>query len=371
MQENIKLLIFPVSRYLIDFIKISIKNILLKNKVKNYKVISENDFLVLEVRDYLQVSQWLRNCSGIKRIGISVSTSVQIRDILDMIAYVADRTIYSKNHFKINVFSENPNIISRDIEFIATGLILEKFNVKKLTPFRTHGTDVTNIYCFILKSHCYVIYKFIEGAGGLPLRYIKKKIFCVCYNNYSINSIEKISNYGFIPQILIIYSNRNSLTKYLKDLHHIFLKMENKRISVKLLKIAFSFDNNVSNLNELNLFQSIIPFTDIPDVLIPFSFYTHPLYMVEKIINLCYQNRKIPWLPLMFLDINKDEFVIENNEISNIFQIKNRFSPHPKSKNKKEKFSDRLNLKNIKTVSFIITSSNIRPNYIDNILNSI
>jgi len=191
---------------------------LIKNNIKNYKLISENNFLVLEVKDYLQVSQWLRYCSGIKRIGISVSTSVQIRNILDKIICVADRTIYSKNHFKIKVFSENTNIISRDIEFIATGLILEKLKLKKSRSSPTHENKVTNIHCYISKSHSYIIYKFIEGIGGLPVGYIKRNIFCLCYNNDSIESIEKISNFGFTPQILIIYFNTKNLTRYLKDL---------------------------------------------------------------------------------------------------------------------------------------------------------
>ncbi|MDX1373853.1 MAG: hypothetical protein R3321_15365, partial [Nitrososphaeraceae archaeon] len=175
----------------------------------------------------------------------------------------------------------------------------------------------------------------------------------------------------FTPQILIIYFNTNNLRRYLKDLYHIFLKMEKRRTSVKILKISFRLDDNICHFNELDLFKSIFPFIDVPDVLIPFSLYRHPLFMVEKIINLCYQNRKIPWLPLIFLDMDKDEFVIGNAEISDIFQIKNRFSPHPKLDNNKEKFRIQLNLKNIKTISFTMTSSNIRPNYIDNILNSI
>lgn len=376
MKGNIKLIIFPVNRQLLDFLKVSIKNILINNKVKNYKITSEKSFLVIEVKDYLQVSQWLSNCSGIKRIGISVSTANNIKDILDMIVCVTDRITYSRKYFKIKVFSENSMYIPRDIEFMATGLILERLKFKNLKPTGFNRSDVTDVYCYISSSGCYIVYKFIEGINGLPFGYLKKSIFCICYDPYSLKSIEIISKFGFIPQILILYSSTNNLIKHLKCLYHVFLKMQMKQISVKLLKIYFNFDDNISDFDELKLIQLILSHIENVDVLIPFSFYTHPFSIIDKIITFCYQKRKIPWLPFAFLDLNNNTHFFSNTHISYIFEDKDKSSLRQKPNNRLLKSGESLNiqalnLKNIKTISFTMTSSNIRPNYIDNILNSI
>lgn len=376
MKGNIKLIIFPVNRQLFNFLKSSIKNILINNNVKNYKIISEKSFIVIEVKDYLQVSQWLSNCSGIKRIGISVSTPNNIKDILDMIIRVTDRIIYSNKYFKIKVFSENSIYIPRDIEFMATGLILERLKFKNVRPTKSNGNDVTDVYCYISRSDCYIVYKFIEGINGLPIGYFKKNIFCICYDSYSLKSIETISKFGFTPQILIIYSSTNNLIKHLKCLYHVFLKMQRKRISVKLLKIYFNFDDNFSHFDELKLLQLILSYIESVDVLIPFSFYTHPFPMIDKIMTFCSQKRKIPWFPFAFLDLDKQSHFSSDTRVSYIFKDRDKFSLGHKPNNRLLKSRRFLNLKNInlndiKTISFIMTSSDIRPNYIDDILNSI
>ena len=117
-----------------------------------------------------------------------------------------------------------------------------------------------------------------------------------------MNCIKTISNFGFIPEIFIVYSNVFDLSKKLKLLHPIFSKMGNRRISISLLPSNMKFTVDDCQYEEFLMLKSIIMSNNDPNVLVPFSFYTHPFWMMEKIINLCYKNNKIPWIPMAFSD---------------------------------------------------------------------
>lgn len=111
-----------------------------------------------------------------------------------------------------------------------------------------------------------------------------------------------------------------------------------------------------------------------PNVLVPFSFYTHPFWMMEKIINLCYKNNKIPWIPMAFSDPEECiDLHFQNDDLINNSEkkINKKIRTSNISGDKKSLLVSSFLRKEIKNVTFIMNSSNIRPNYIDNILNSI
>ena len=373
LSKDIKLIIFPIHRHLLKDIKVSIIKTLKSNNVKSYKITTENSFLVLATQNYLYVFNLLSNSSGIKKIGLAVSTSNDIKNILGLILSVTKKIILSNERFQVKVVSENSDFISRDLEFMATGLIIDKTKYQSLKPNNYKGINIKKIYCYIGKLNSYVPIKLIDGIGGLPFNYNKKKIFSVYYNDYSLNCIKTISNFGFIPEIFIVYSNVFDLSKKLKLLHPIFSKMGNRRISISLLPSDMKFTVDDCQYEEFLMLKSIIMSNNDPNVLVPFSFYTHPFWMMEKIINLCYKNNKIPWIPMAFSD--PDECIdlqFKNDLIKN---FENRINKRIRTGNisdyKKSSFRFSFLRKEIKNVTFVMNSSNIRPNYIDNILNSI
>jgi len=374
LRKDIKLIIFPIHRHLLKDIKVSIIKTLKSNNVKSYKITTENSFLVLTTQNYLYLSNILSNFLGIKKIGIAVSTSNNIKNILSLILLVTKNIILYNERFQVKVVSENPDFISRDVEFMATGLIIDKTKYQSLKTNNSKGMNIKKIYCYIGKLNTYVLIKLIDGIGGLPFNYNKKKIFSIYYNNYSLNCIKTISNFGFIPEILIVYSNISDLTKKLKLLHPIFSKMGNRRISVSLLPTDLKFTIDDCQYEEFLILKSIIMSNNDPNVLVPFSFYTHPFWMMEKIINLCYKNNKIPWIPMAFSD--PDECIdlhFKNDDLIKNFEnkINKKIRTGNISDDKKSSFKFSFLRKEIKNVTFVMNSSNIRPNYIDNIINSI
>jgi hypothetical protein len=257
---------------------------------------------------------------------------------------------------------------------MATGLIIDKTKYQSLKTNNSKGMNIKQIYCYIGKLNSYVLIKLIDGIGGLPFNYNKKKIFSIYYNDYSLNCIKTISNFGFIPEILIVYSNISDLTKKLKLLHPIFSKMGNRRISISLLPTDLKFTIDDCQYEEFLILKSIIMSNNDPNVLVPFSFYTHPFWMMKKIINLCYKNNKIPWIPMAFSD--PDECIdlhLKNDDLIKNFEnkINKKIRTGNNSDDKKSSFRFSFLRKEIKNVTFVMNSSNIRPNYIDNILNSI
>ncbi|HET9773431.1 MAG TPA: hypothetical protein VFP25_00460 [Nitrososphaeraceae archaeon] len=374
LRKDIKLIIFPIHRHLLKDIKVSIIKTLKSNNVKSYKITTENSFLVLATQNYLYVFNILSTFLGIKKIGLAVSTSNNIKNILSLILSVTKNIILYNERFQVKVVSENPDFISRDVEFMATGLIIDKTKYQSLKTNNSKGMNIKKIYCFIGKLNSYILIKLIDGIGGLPFNYNKKKIFSIYYNDYSLNSIKTISNFGFIPEILIVYSNSSDLTKKLKLPHPIFSKMGNRRISIRLLSTDLKFTIDGCQYEEFLILKSIIMSNNHRNVLVPFSFYTHPFWMMEKIINLCYKNNKIPWIPMAFSD--PDECIdlhFKNNDLIKNFEnkINKKIRTGNISGDKKSLFRFSFLRKEIKNVTFVMNSSNIRPNYIDNILNSV
>ncbi|HJS65218.1 MAG TPA: hypothetical protein VJ767_10215 [Nitrososphaeraceae archaeon] len=330
--------------------------------------------MVLTSQNYLYVFNILSTFLGIKKIGLAVSTSNNIKNILSLILSVTKNIILYNERFQVKVVSENPDFISRDVEFMATGLIIDKTKYQSLKTNNSKGMNIKQIYCYIGKLNTYVLIKLIDGIGGLPFNYNKKKIFSIYYNDYSLNCIKTISNFGFIPEILIVYSNISDLTKKLKLLHPIFSKMGNRHISISLLSTDLKFTIDDCQYEEFLILKSIIMSNNDPNVLVPFSFYTHPFWMMEKIINLCYKNNKIPWIPMAFSD--PDECIdlhFKNADLIKNFEnkINKKIRTGNISGDKKSLFRFSFLRKEIKNITFVMNSSNIRPNYIDNILNSI
>ena len=109
------------------------------------------------------------------------------------------------------------------------------------------------------------------------------------------------------------------------------------------------------------------------NVVIPFNWIVHPVWLIDYSINLCLENGKFPWMPNLFEDDLKfsdwSTTFNTNIEQSNNFK-RRRFKDYIKVKNKIGIKSENF-LKNIKVFSINKGSLNIRPNYIDNILNSI
>lgn len=372
--KELTLLIFPTSPTIINDVKLSTIRILKKNKILISQIIMEKSFFSVYTTKTIKALRILSSCLGIKKIEIAYSTSNQTSTIVNKILNVGKKIIMNEGFF-IKVFSENPNFIARDIEFIATGLLIEKLASKSSIPSHDEYSANKIIKCYIGKSKSYICIKSVEGIGGMTFGYLKKKVFIIIYDPYSIYCLKNIILRGFIPDILILFWDNEDLKKKLFSIHAILNSTNNKKIKLQLLQL----DSIISKTKDIkNNFLLDILVIDICsyinkliNIVLPFNFFIHPLWLIEYAMNSCIQKGKIPWFPYLFegnLKINLDQkFKFLNSSFD---FTKGNFIDFKEEENKIRKKSTYLK-KNIKIFYVRIKSLNIRPNYIDNILNSI
>lgn len=372
--KELRLLIFPTSPTIINDVKLSTIRILKKNKILISQIIMEKSFFSVYTTKTIKALRILSSCLGIKKIEIAYSTSNQTSTIVNKILNVGKKIIMNEGFF-IKVFSENPNFIARDIEFIATGLLIEKLASKSSIPSHDEYSANKIIKCYIGKSKSYICIKSVEGIGGMTFGYLKKKVFIIIYDPYSIYCLKNIILRGFIPDILILFWDNEDLKKKLFSIHGILNSTNNKKIKLQLLQL----DSIISKTKDIkNNFLLDILVIDICsyinkliNIVLPFNFFIHPLWLIEYAMNSCIQKGKIPWFPYLFegnLKINLDQkFKFLNSSFD---FTKGNFIDFKEEENKIRKKSTYLK-KNIKIFYVRIKSLNIRPNYIDNILNSI
>lgn len=372
--KELTLLIFPTSPTIINEVKLSTIRILKKNKILISQIIMEKSFFSVYTTKTIKALRILSSCLGIKKIEIAYSTSNQTSTIVNKILNVGKKIIMNEGFF-IKVFSENPNFIARDIEFIATGLLIEKLASKSSIPSHDEYSANKIIKCYIGKSKSYICIKSVEGIGGMTFGYLKKKVFIIIYDPYSIYCLKNIILRGFIPDILILFWDNEDLKKKLFSIHAILKSTNNKKIKLQLLQL----DSIISKTKDIkNNFLLDILVIDICsyinkliNIVLPFNFLIHPLWLIEYALNSCIQKGKIPWFPYLFegnLKINLDQkFKFLNSSFD---FTKGNFIDFKEEENKIRKKSTYLK-KNIKIFYVRIKSLNIRPNYIDNILNSI
>ena len=182
---------------------------------------------------------------------------------------------------------------------------------------------------------------------------------------------------GFVPDILILYWDNIDLKNKLISLHNIITNIPINKLKLKLLQL------NLLNQKKDNLYSDILLnflvidicsyLSPLINVVIPFNWIVHPVWLIDYSINLCLENGKIPWMPNLFEDDLKfsDGSKTFNNNIEQPYNFKRRkFKDYIKVRNKIGINSENF-VKNIKVFSIKKGSLNIRPNYIDNILNSI
>jgi hypothetical protein len=372
--KELRLLIFPTSPTIINDVKLSTDRILKKNKILISQIIMEKSFFSVYTTKTIKALRILSSCLGIKKIEIAYSTSNQTSTIVNKILNVGKKIIMNEGFF-IKVFSENPNFIARDIEFIATGLLIEKLASKSSIPSHDEYSANKIIKCYIGKSKSYICIKSVEGIGGMTFGYLKKKVFIIIYDPYSIYCLKNIILRGFIPDILILFWDNEDLKKKLFSIHAILKSTNNKKIKLQLLQLDSIISKTIDIKNNFLLDILVIDICSyinkLINIVLPFNFLIHPLWLIEYALNSCIQKGKIPWFPYLFegnLKINLDQ---KFNFLNSSFDFtKGNFIDLKEEENKIRKKSTYLK-KNIKIFYVRIKSLDIRPNYIDNILNSI
>jgi hypothetical protein len=373
-KEELLVLVFPTHYSISNDVKISTIKKLKENNIIIYRLVMEKYFFSIYLNKPIQASNILTSCLGIKKIEIAYSSLNNIKAIVEQIINVGQKIIINEKFF-IKVYSENSNFVSRDIEFIATGSLVEKLSNRLSRPSRNEESANKVMRVYVGKSKSYISWKSLDGIQGNSYGQLKKKVFIIIYNQISLYSLKKIIQMGFVPDILILYWDNIDLKNKLISLHNIITRIPINKLKLKLLQLNLLNQNNLYSDILLNFLVIDIYSYHSPliNVAIPFNWIVHPVWLIDYSINLCLENGKFPWMPNLFEDGLKfsDWSKPFNDDIeqSNNFK-RGKFKDYIKVRNKIGIKSENF-VKNIKVFSIKKGSLNIRPNYIDNILNSI
>jgi len=375
-KEELLILVFPTHHSISNDVKISTIKKLKENNIIIYRLVVEKYFFSIYLNKPIQASNILTSCLGIKKIEIACSSPNNIKSIVGKIINIGQKIIVHEKFF-IKVYSQNSNFVSRDIEFIATGSLVEKLSNRLSRPSRNEDSASKVIRVYVSKSKSYISWKSMDGIKGNSYGQIKKKVFIIIYNQISLYSLKKIIQMGFVPDILILYWDNIDLKNKLISLHNIITNIPINKLKLKLLQLNLlkqKKDNLYSDILLNFLIIDICSYlSPLTNVVIPFNWILHPVWLIDYSINLCLENGKIPWMPNLFeedLKFNGWSKTLDNN-IEQTNNFKSRiFKDYIKIRNKIGIKSENF-VKNIKVYSIKKGSLNIRPNYIDNILNSI
>ena len=376
--KHLALLVFPTYPSIINDVKISTIKKLKENNIIIYKINQEKYFFSMYVNKPIKASNIISSFVGIKKVEVAYSSPNNIKSIINNIIKIGQKIILDEKFF-IRVFSENANFLPRDIEFIATGLLVEKLANRLSRPSTNEesASKIMRVYIGNVKS--YISWKSLNGIGGNSYGKIKKKAFIIIYNQISLLSLKKIIQMGFFPDILILYGDYMELKNILLSLHQILNNISIHKLKLKLLQLNVLIpernDLNTDILLNLLIIDICSYFSKLIDVVIPFNFILHPSWLIDYSINVCIKNGKIPWMPNLFEeDLN---FISPSQNFNNIgleaLNVKrSKFNAYKEVRNKiRIRIKSDIFQNKIKVFSIQKGLLNIRPNYIDNILNSI
>jgi adenylyl- and sulfurtransferase ThiI len=189
--KDLALLVFPTYPSIINDVKISTIKKLKENNIIIYKIIQEKYFFSMYLNQPIKASNIISSFVGIKKIEIAISSPNNIKSIINNIIKIGQKIIVEEKFF-IRVFSENANFLPRDIEFIATGLLVEKLANRRSRPSTNEesASKIMRVYIGNVKS--YISWKSLNGIGGNSYGKLKKKAFIIIYNQISLLSLKKI-----------------------------------------------------------------------------------------------------------------------------------------------------------------------------------
>lgn len=376
--KDLAILVFPTYPSIINDVKLSTAKKLKENNIIIYKIIQEKYFFSMYLNKPIKASNIISSFVGIKKIEIAYSSPNNIKSIINNIIKIGQKIIVDEKFF-IRVFSENANFLPRDIEFIATGLLVEKLANRLSIPSTNEesASKIMRVYIGNVKS--YISWKSLNGIGGNSYGKIKKKAFIIIYNQISLFSLKKIIKMGFFPDILILYRDYMELKNILLSLHQILNNISIHKLKLKLLQLNVLIPErnnlNIDILLNLLIIDICSYYSNLINVVLPFNLILHPSWLIDYSINLCIKNGKIPWMPNLFeedLNFISPSQNFNNNRLEALNVKRSKFNAYIELRNKiRIRIKSDIFQKNIKGFSIQKGVLNIRPNYIDNILNSI
>lgn len=406
-------------------------------KVRSGNIISENEVLVFEMDDVVEGAAIATKRFGVEKVALARKLpNANFEQISSEIASVGKLKVLPQEKFFVKVqISKDANVNYEpiDLEFASTGDLISAL-MSRSTQFRSN-TGVKNnkiwyplparneieadrtLEVYVGKRASYVCIETDKGLGGLPFGCQKVKVLCAFYDALSAISCVSMLKSGFLPEIIVLYTDDESLRQNLKMLGFVISKVNTRKYSLRLAKLNLPTAGmqshseisigetrqrqrrgrgsreskrekaGVEQLQKMGYHEGILKRLaairilsqmNEKNIVLPFSTAVHSLWLIESVFNQITVQKKVPWMPLLLpiqdldeiaeeLGMNEFKPLVSSNEIINEAESGSTFTglDHRRYSRIIDKVAEQA-IKDMKFVSF-----EIGPNYLHNILDSI
>jgi hypothetical protein len=267
----------------------------------------------------------LDKISGISRIFIAQFFVVDYDIISQTVIKIGKKILLDNEKFSITIATSKENNIKKN-EFLFFRQDLEFLIISELSSISTSIKYVRNeseadkiLFVLIGTNFAYISLLLKKGKEVMPFKFLKEKVICPVYSEYSFLSLIAILNNGFFPFPFIFYNNENQLIKILKSFDKIIKNYPIRHIDINLIQLDEQLNYNTFSKFKTNdtyyrngktmvklMLDEIIVVTllqlkiDIDFICLPLLPFLHPLWFFKKNIHLSFKSGKIPLTPFLF-----------------------------------------------------------------------
>ena len=315
------------SNVFLNYLKKLIIDILYENHISFSSIKKDGSFYIIKLNkddELVNAMDLLDKVSGISRIFIAQFFVVDYDVISQKVIQIGKKILLNDEKFSITIATSKENdknknnflFFRQDLEFL---IISELSNIPTGIKYVRNESEADKIlFVLIGTNFAYISLMLKKGKEMMPFKFLKEKVICPVYSEYSFLSLIAILNNGFSPFPFIFYNNENQLIKILKSLDKIIKNYPIRQIDINLIQLDEQHYNIYSKFKTNDTFyrhkktmvklmlDEIIVVTllqlkiDIDFICLPLLPFLHPLWFFKKNILLSFKSGKIPLTPFLF-----------------------------------------------------------------------
>jgi len=332
----------------LNYLKKLIIDILHENNVYISSIKKDGFYYIIELKKSNEIvftMDLLSKVSGISYIFIAKPLVVDYDVLSKRVIQMWKEILLPGEKFYITITLSDETNFKKN-EFVFFRKDLEFFIISELSSFSIDIKNVRNeieadkiLYILIGKDFAYVSLLLKRCNELMPFKFLKEKVICPLYNEFSFLSFISILDNGFFPFPVFFYSSKNQLIKILKSFDKVIKRYPIRLIDINLinmekvnLDLTRSLPKNNDDYSEVHkkmvyelMVEEIIVLillqmkkVDLNFICLSFLPFFHPLWFIKKNVQLSFESGKIPLTPFLFnydFKYNLKDFYKINNSM--------------------------------------------------------
>ncbi|MER5175244.1 MAG: hypothetical protein ABJB76_03115 [Candidatus Nitrosocosmicus sp.] len=329
--ENNKVIIIESiinSGIFLNYLKKLIVDVLHENNIYFLSIKKDGLYYIVKLKKNNEIvfaMDLLSKVPGISCIFIAKSAEIDYDILSQTVVQIGKKILLEDEKFAITITTSGENILKEN-EYIFFKKDLEFFIISELSILSNGIKYVRNeseadkiLFVLIGSDFAYISLMLKRGKDAMPFKFLKEKVICPIYSEYSFLALTSILDNGFFPFLFIFYNSENQLIKILKALEKIIKRYPIQNIDLNLIKLNDlnidisepylkndgKIDMNLKMMAKLIQDEIIVIILlqlkiDANFLCLPHLPFLHPLWFFKKNILLSFEAGKIPLTPFLF-----------------------------------------------------------------------